>query len=506
MEESNHMEFSSKEQRAKEKRDELIDLFNSQNIEDWEISGNINEGGQAKVIGVKRKSDNKLGVFRVMNSQKETDIKRFKREVSILSQDTNRHTNILNILESTQNETCFWYISELGKPFESFWDRKRKENEDSADELLIEALKVISSLCDGLEKLHEEKVVHRDIKPKNIVVNHNGPVLIDFGLVFDPEDERFTDVDSAVGNVRFSHDQMMYRMDEVPTWLDVFQMSQLLIWMVMKKPSKDMNRPLDWRFVIFPDDLTNEKALSLRALIATCSDPFNGPKSSSDLKNLIQRLFSSNELDMAKNELPFRQILDSISKGRSQSIIGLSEDISAFNSHFLTFYKSVIEPIKYIFSSFTKNENEFQIILHDGSDVMEWSQEIVKSDQLKMHPNFYPFKLLCINLNTNKSFMADTVLHFWSPSRIKNIDPNTDPLPNDFFNFSFEMGFGGDRVPNNTFLNHRFFIGMKNDGTIWRSQYMADFKSNKKQTNLEEIENELKELVFNTLIWQSLSL
>lgn len=499
-------EYKSKEQIVQEKRERLTSVFEDQNIMDWEISGNSTQGGQAQIIGVKRKSDGKLGVFRLLNSSKETDVKRFKREVDILSRQEFKHQNIINILESTSSGSCYWYISELGNPFENYWKRKRENLVSNSDELLDEALKIISSLCDGLEKIHHEKIVHRDIKPKNIVVINNEPVLIDFGLVFDPEDERFTDVDSAVGNVRFSHDQMMYRMDEVPAWLDVFQLSQLLIWMVMKKPAKDMNRPLDWRFVIFPDALSNDKALALRALFASCSDPYTGPQNSTELKNLIQRLFIKIENNMSESDLPFHQIMDSISSGRSQSLIGLSEDINAFNNHFLTFYTCVVEPIKSIFSSCTKRDSEFHIDLQERSDITEWSQEIVKSEQLKMHPNFYPFKLQCRNLKTNKSFLADTVLHFWSPSRIKNIDSSTDPLPNDFFNFSFEMGFGGEHVPNNTFLNHRFFIGMKSDGTIWRSQYMADFKSSRKQTDMLEIENELKEIIFNPESWKSLSL
>ncbi|WP_029068230.1 serine/threonine-protein kinase [Jonesia quinghaiensis] len=54
-------------------------------------------------------------------------------------------------------------------------------------------------LYDALNAVHEAGVIHRDMKPNNIIMSHDGPVLIDFGLAHGLEDHRLTRTGLVMG-------------------------------------------------------------------------------------------------------------------------------------------------------------------------------------------------------------------------------------------------------------------------------------------------------------------
>ena len=95
---------------------------------------------------------------------------------------------------------------------------------------------VVRQLAGALGACHEHGIVHRDVKPSNLVVKRgeeeSWPILTDFGLAYERNLPRLTDSHEAVGNRRFSPDPARSRMEEVPAWLDVFALAQLIIWML----------------------------------------------------------------------------------------------------------------------------------------------------------------------------------------------------------------------------------------------------------------------------------
>ena len=66
---------------------------------------------------------------------------------------------------------------------------------------LCEAL---AQVCDGLHLVHQEGLVHRDVKPSNILVTPaRRAILVDFGLVKTREEEQITDAGRVVGTYRY---------------------------------------------------------------------------------------------------------------------------------------------------------------------------------------------------------------------------------------------------------------------------------------------------------------
>ena len=65
--------------------------------------------------------------------------------------------------------------------------------EKAADISAVEAFQVGAQLADGLAAIHAAGVVHRDVKPSNVIMSERGPMLTDFGIAsFNGSGERIT--------------------------------------------------------------------------------------------------------------------------------------------------------------------------------------------------------------------------------------------------------------------------------------------------------------------------
>jgi len=102
-------------------------------------------------------------------------VRRFDREARVLAQLS--HPHIVQVIDKGIERGNVFLVMELVEGVslrDLMAERKIKPHE---------AMKLIPQLCDALEYAHERGVVHRDVKPENILVGKDGTVKIaDFGL------------------------------------------------------------------------------------------------------------------------------------------------------------------------------------------------------------------------------------------------------------------------------------------------------------------------------------
>jgi len=353
-----------KEERNKEDLKLLTEYFNSLEIQDWKITGNIGEGGQAKIIEVRNTNTGELGIFRTLKRKKQTDIDRFNREILIVKNID--HPNIMKVLAYSLDEKHQWYISKKGKVFKTYWD-SFINSRPSQNQILDEAVKILKCLTEGLIELHKKGIVHRDIKAPNIIMNNDIAVLIDFGIAFVTGEERLTPIDGAVAN-KFSPDPALNFMENVPPWLDVFLLSQLFIWMVGDQTNKPhIQRPLDWRWVVYPA-LSDENIVKAKAFTSICSNYFTSPQNATELKVLLDKLFDKNQYDMS-DELADKvaRIKDVIQRNASSQIISFSETHSIIESRLPLFVKICIDLEVAVKSMLDKLDKYFRVTYTNGS-------------------------------------------------------------------------------------------------------------------------------------------
>lgn len=150
----------------------------------YEIESILGKGGMAVVYKAKDKDINKTVAIKVLNeslSLDESSFDRFKQEASI-AKDFD-HPNVSRVLESGfLNDTRPYLVTEYfeGKSL----DKLLLDNQTLPSKKVIN---ILEQICDALEYIHSKKLIHRDLKPGNVIVNQdeNGIEtikLVDFGV------------------------------------------------------------------------------------------------------------------------------------------------------------------------------------------------------------------------------------------------------------------------------------------------------------------------------------
>jgi len=93
-------------------------------------------------------------------------------------------------------------------------------------------LDIVGQIADGLGKAHEAGIVHRDVKPDNIFVDHDGRVkILDFGLATQKGVTRVTKHESTLGTLYYMSPEQT-RADEADHRSDIFSLGVVLYEMI----------------------------------------------------------------------------------------------------------------------------------------------------------------------------------------------------------------------------------------------------------------------------------
>ena len=145
------------------------------------------------------------------------------------------HPGLPRFVEECENGDYLCIVREYveGTPLDRYV-AQRKPSQEKAVELAV-------SLCGILTYLHEQTppVIHRDIKPKNLIMDHHGELwLIDFGIsrVFDPNKAEDT---VSCGTKNFSAPEQ-YGYAQTDARSDVFSLGILIGWLFTGECSRDL--------------------------------------------------------------------------------------------------------------------------------------------------------------------------------------------------------------------------------------------------------------------------
>lgn len=132
----------------------------------------IGQGGMGKVFLANKGGTN--FALKVCLDDGGDDIKRFKREVRLMSQI--RHKNVIEILDSNLDCEFPYFIMPLCQYSLDAIIPKLKDN-------VVVSLKLLLDVCKGINAIHLSEIIHRDIKPKNILISLDGVIKVcDLGL------------------------------------------------------------------------------------------------------------------------------------------------------------------------------------------------------------------------------------------------------------------------------------------------------------------------------------
>jgi serine/threonine protein kinase len=162
-------------------------------IQAWKKIRSLGEGGQGRTFVVRRahSTDEREYVLKVLKNPNRSG--RFEQESGALARLS--HPNVVKLVEYHAGDAEFFLVTE-------FCEAGDLESLDLGGLPLRDRLLMFRQVCDGVAAAHRRGLLHRDIKPKNILVRKDGSLAVgDFGLCLDlnSDDERLTRTSEAVG-------------------------------------------------------------------------------------------------------------------------------------------------------------------------------------------------------------------------------------------------------------------------------------------------------------------
>jgi serine/threonine protein kinase/tetratricopeptide (TPR) repeat protein/TolB-like protein len=164
--------------------------------ERYEIIKRLGEGGMGAVYKARDRELERLVALKVIRPELSGNpdiLRRFKQELILARQVT--HKNVIRIFDLGMADGRKFITMDYveGRDLKSVLVERGKLPSE-------EAVPIIQQVCRGLEAAHAESVVHRDLKPQNIMVDADGRVwVMDFGLARSMETAGLTRTGALMG-------------------------------------------------------------------------------------------------------------------------------------------------------------------------------------------------------------------------------------------------------------------------------------------------------------------
>ncbi len=167
-------------------------------IGEFEILGDLGRGGMAQVFVARRKGQTERRALKVLSpllAEDDKFVKRFQREANVAARL--RHDNVVRVY-SVGKVGPYHYIEMELVEGETLARRLEREGKLAPEE----ATRIVMAAARGLAAAHAEGLIHRDIKPGNVMLASNGDIkIMDFGLAKDLETDTggLTDPNQILG-------------------------------------------------------------------------------------------------------------------------------------------------------------------------------------------------------------------------------------------------------------------------------------------------------------------
>ena len=124
-------------------------------------------------------------------------VRRFQREA--LSASSLTHPNIVEVYDVGEDHGQYYIVMEYveGRHLKDLIKKRGKLT-------LSEVIDIMLQITDGMSVAHDSYIIHRDIKPQNIMILENGLVkIMDFGIAMAMNSTQLTQTNSVMGSVHY---------------------------------------------------------------------------------------------------------------------------------------------------------------------------------------------------------------------------------------------------------------------------------------------------------------
>ncbi|MBM7868930.1 serine/threonine-protein kinase [Clostridium pascui] len=253
----------------------------------YELLEKIGEGGMAEVYKAKCHLLNRFVAVKILKDELLKDsqfVDKFKREATAAASLSDN--NIVNIYDVGSQNNIHYIVMEYvkGKTLKEFIREKGKLNEE-------EAINVAIQIAKALECAHRNNIIHRDIKPHNILVTEEGLVKVtDFGIAKATNSVTITNTSKVMGSAHyFSPEQAKGSYVDART--DIYSLGIVIYEMITGKVPYDADSPVSVALKHI-----QEQAIPPKNIVPNISENINNMILKSIEKEPIKRYQSIKEM------------------------------------------------------------------------------------------------------------------------------------------------------------------------------------------------------------------
>lgn len=246
-------------------------LVPGEKVFEYEIIRQLGQGGFGAVYEARdRMLDRRVAIKQLLSdrAKDERAIKRFMQEARVIA--ALEHPNVVTIYGLRIKEQQIYMILEYlaGGSVRDLLNREGKLP-------LNEAVKLTTGICEGLARIHQKGIIHRDIKAENILLTSDGrPKITDLGIAHVPKDAGGMDL-TRVGfqpsTVLFSSPEQ-FNGEKLDPRSDVYQVGGLLYQMLTGRHYIDI-KAVETQATTLKHNLRHDLKVYMVLGQAICKDP-----------------------------------------------------------------------------------------------------------------------------------------------------------------------------------------------------------------------------------------
>lgn len=202
-------------------------------IDGYEVKRQIGRGASATVYLARELKHDRLVALKVLHSVLAASLQaeRFLREISIVARLS--HPNILPLLDSGRARDLLYYATPYvaGESLRALIARGPVPVKD--------AVRLAREVADALDRAHREGVIHRDVKPENILLADGHALVADFGIaraVSLAADDRLTTLGVAIGTPHYMSPEQASGVSTVDHRSDIYSLGCVMFEMLTGHP------------------------------------------------------------------------------------------------------------------------------------------------------------------------------------------------------------------------------------------------------------------------------
>ena len=181
-------------------------------------------------------------------------MRRFEAEAAAVARM--RHNNIIQVYDFDHENNTYFIVFEYipGETLQAWLSRLNNEKRLLP---IADAVRIAASIAEALEFAHQQELIHRDVKPANVMISVKGePILMDFGIAKIVGGTQHTATGAVIGTARYMSPEQI-KGERIDARTDLYSLGIMLFEMLSGRPPYESDSVMTMMMMHVQDPVPN---------------------------------------------------------------------------------------------------------------------------------------------------------------------------------------------------------------------------------------------------------